>query len=172
MTSSEGERRLRAGTVGRAHGLDGSFHVGGITASVFALLAVDSEVQVAGATRRIVRLAGHAARPILRLQGCETRGDAEALTGEDIYVPRGDAPELQDDEWWAQDLEGCAVRDGDRPVGTVTSLLALPSCEVLQVRREGGGADLLVPLIRDAVREVDLERGVIDVDLTFLGEEA
>ena len=30
---------------------------------------------------------------------------------------------------------------------------------------------LLVPLVRDAVRDVDLDARVIDVDLAFLGEE-
>ena len=45
------------------------------------------------------------------------------------------APELGPDEWWAEDLEGCAVHDGDREVGTVRRLLALPSCEVLEVER-------------------------------------
>ena len=43
-------------------------------------------------------------------------------------------------------------------VGTVRRMLALPSCEVLEVAREGGGGDLLVPLITDAVRAVDIER--------------
>jgi ribosomal 30S subunit maturation factor RimM len=41
---------------------------------------------------------------------------------------------------------------------------------VLEVERPGGEPDLLVPLIRDAVRAVDTDRGEIDVDLTFLGE--
>jgi ribosomal 30S subunit maturation factor RimM len=63
------------------------------------------------------------------------------------------------------------VYDGTREVGTVRRLLALPSCEVLEVAREGGAADLLVPLIRDAVRRVDIEDGKIDIDLAFLGED-
>jgi 16S rRNA processing protein RimM len=61
------------------------------------------------------------------------------------------------------------VRDGDREVGVVARLLALPSCEVLEVSRPAA-PDLLVPLVTDAVRDVDVERGVIDVDLRFLGE--
>jgi 16S rRNA processing protein RimM len=164
--------RLRAGIVGRAHGLDGSFHVAEVTAEVFAAVELGSEVEVAGSARQVARLAGHAARPILRLEGAATRDDAELLRGEGIWVSREVAPELEEDEWWAQDLEGCAVHDGARAVGTVARLLALPSCEVLEVRwdSEPDRQPLLVPLVRDAVRGVDLEARAIDVDLAFLGE--
>jgi 16S rRNA processing protein RimM len=34
-----------------------------------------------------------------------------------------------------------------------------------------GGRELLVPLVRDAVRDVDVAGRRIDVDLAFLGEE-
>jgi 16S rRNA processing protein RimM len=165
---SDGHRWLRAGVVARPHGLDGSFHVG---APVAGLLAVGVEVEVGGVTRRIVRLAGYDRRPILRLAGCEQRDDAEALRGQPILFERAAAPELGPDEWWASDLEGCTVRDDTRDVGIVTRLLELPSCEVLEVARSAGGAALLVPLISDAVRDVDLQRRVIDIDLSFLGED-
>ena len=49
-------------------------------------------------------------------------------------------------------------------------LLALPSCECLEVERAGGGPDLLVPLVRDAIRSVDVGAARIDVDSAFLGE--
>ena len=61
--------------------------------------------------------------------------------------------------------------DGAAAVGRVVRMVALPSCEVLEVAREGA-ADLLVPLVRDAVRSVDVAAGVVDVDLAFLGEPA
>ena len=165
-------RGLRAGTVGRAHGLDGSFHIGAAVESVIGLLEVGSELLVDGRPRRIVRLAGHAGRPIVRLEGSENREDAEALRGRELQLPRDAAPPLEEDEWWAEDLEGCSVRDGARLVGVVTALLELPSCEVLEVRREGAeeAPPLLVPLIQDAVRAVDLGGRVIEIDLAFLGE--
>lgn len=153
--------------MGRPHGLDGSFHVGD---AVPGLLADGIDVQVAGVRRRIERLAGHERRLIVRLSGSDGREAADRLRGQEILVERAAAPELGDDEWWAEDLEGCAVRDGSRPVGIVARLLALPSCEVLEVTRDDGGPDLLVPLVRDAVRDVDLQERVIDVDLRFLGE--
>ncbi len=164
---SEDERWLRAGVVGRPHGLDGSFHVAD---PVAGLLGEQAVVRVAGAERRIERLAGFAARPIVRLDGDADRAAAQALRGQPLMVARDRAPELEPDEWWATDLEGCKVSDGGREVGVVKRLLALPSCEVLEVQRAAGGADLMVPLVRDAVRDVDLEHRVIDVDLRFLGE--
>ena len=42
-------------------------------------------------------------------------------------------------------------------------MLALPSCEVLEVERDG--AELLVPLVRDAIRAVDVAARRVDVDL-------
>ncbi len=55
-------------------------------------------------------------------------------------------------------------------IGTVVGLTALPSVDVLEVVRSEGD-DLLVPLVGDAVRTVDVERKEIDIDLRFLGED-
>lgn len=159
--------RVEAGRVGRAHGLDGSFYV---TEPLSAALAVGSAVVVADRERRVQRRAGTDAKPIVRVSGCATREAAEALRGEPLWVARDAVPALEEDEWWADDLEGCRVVDGDRAVGTVARMFPLPSCEVLEVAREGGGEPLLVPLVRDAVRAVDVEAKRIDVDLAFLGE--
>ena len=84
-------------------------------------------------------------------------------------MDRAEAPVLGEDEWYAEDLEGCLVADGDRSLGRVRRLLALPSCDVLEVER-GDAPDLLVPLVRDAVRSVDVAARRIDVDSAFLGE--
>jgi len=159
---------LHAGRIGRPHGLDGSVHV---TRPQPALLAAGRRLLVGETEDEIVRRAGTDARPIVRLASCTTRTDAEALRGVDLLVPRAEAPALEEDEWWPEQLEGCTVHDDEREIGVVRRLLALPSCEVLEVARPpGAGDDLLVPLIRDAVRSVDIAAKRIDVDLEFLGE--
>jgi 16S rRNA processing protein RimM len=109
----------------------------------------------------VTRLAGTAAKPILGLRGVTTREQAEALRGQSIAIPRDVIP-LEADEYWADDLVGLRVVDGDREVGVVARVRALPSCDVLEV------GDLLIPLISDAVRDVDLDAGVVDVSLEFL----
>jgi 16S rRNA processing protein RimM len=159
---------LAAGRVGRPHGLDGSFHV---TRPRGPLLALGTAVRIGDGEAEIVRRAGTDERPILRLAGHDGREAAEALRGQDLLVHRGEAPPLGEDEWYAEDLEGCRVVDGSVEVGRVLRMVALPSCEALEVQRPEA-ADLLVPLVRDAVRSVDVAAGVVDVDLSFLGEAA
>jgi 16S rRNA processing protein RimM len=157
---------LAAGRVGRAHGLDGSFYV---TGALPRLLNTGATLTVAGRATEIVRRAGLDARPIVRCKGIDTRGAAEALRGETLMVDHAAAPPLPPDEWWAHELEGLLVLDGERRVGTVRRLLELPSCEVLEVAREQGG-ELLVPMVGDAIRAVDVAAGRIEIDLAFLGE--
>ena len=76
---------------------------------------------------------------------------------------------LSEDEFWASDVEGCAVVSGDVEVGVVLRMNVLPSVEVLEVDRIDGSV-LLVPLVRDCIRSIDLEARRIDIDLGFLGE--
>lgn len=159
-------RWLRAGRVGRPHGLDGSFHVNQPTPQ---LLDVGAQVQVGAEFRRITRRAGEDRRPIIALEGCHDRDAAQSLRGAELLVARAEAPELEDDEWWADELEGCSVRDGEHLVGTVKRLLAMPSVDILEVELRAGGENLLVPLVSDAVLSVDVEKQEIQVDLGFLG---
>jgi 16S rRNA processing protein RimM len=158
--------------------LDGSFYV---TGSRPRLLTLGTAVSVDGTATEIVRRAGTDERPIVRVRGIEGREAAERVRGVELRVDRSDAPSLGEGEWWAGDLEGCEVVDGERVVGVVSRLLELPSCEALEVRL---GADaesapvpsgrvpgeILIPLVRDAIREVDVANSRIDVDMSFVEE--
>jgi 16S rRNA processing protein RimM len=164
--SASAPASLEAGRVGRPHGLGGSFYVTGARPR---LLALGTMVTLAGRALEIVRRAGVEQHPIVGLRGLDDRAAVEALRGLPLSVPLAEAPALQDGEWWGHELEGCAVLDGARSVGTVSTLLELPSCEVLEVRRTDGG-QLLVPMVKDAVRDVDVAARRIEIDLDFLGE--
>jgi 16S rRNA processing protein RimM len=144
-----------AGRVGRPHGLDGSFHV-----TRAGALALGDTVTVDGRAYEIERLAGTSERPIVRLSGCSSRDDAEALKGSELLV----AGVLEPGEYWARDLVGCRVVDGSREIGVVARMVALPSCEALEV------GDLLIPMVSDAIRSIDVEGRRIDVEMEFVGE--
>ena len=111
---------------------------------------------------------GTAQHPIVVLVGVGDRSAAEALRGEAIAVPRAVLGNLAEGEFLVDDLLGCEVVDGERPVGRVSDVLLLPSADTLEVERPGADP-LLVPLIGDAVRNVDTSAGKVDVDTSFLG---
>jgi 16S rRNA processing protein RimM len=157
------ERFLEAGRVGRAHGRDGSFHV---IAPRPRLLVLGTPTDAG----EIVRRAGTDEKPVVRLRGYDSREAVERLHGTVLRVAITDAPALDEGEYWAHQLEGLAVTDGERAIGTVREMRELPSVEVLEVVREDGG-ELLVPMVGDAIRAIDLQAGRIDVDLRFLGAD-
>jgi 16S rRNA processing protein RimM len=150
---------IEAGRVGRPHGLDGSFHV---TRPLPELLVAGAPLVVADHPRVIERRAGTDEAPIVRLEGFATREEIEALRGAPLFVDEADAPPLEEGEFWAHELAGCRVVDGAVEVGVVERMVALPSCEALEV------GDRLIPLVRDAVRSIDRDARVIDVDLRFV----
>ena len=152
---------LSAGRVGRPHGLDGHFHVNEPRAQ---LLEVGRSVVVGDREAAITSVKGTDERPVVRLDVATDRTAAEALRGASLDVPDAEAPPLGEDEYWAEQLEGAEVVDGDRGLGTVVRLLGLPSCEALEL-----DTGLLVPMVRDAIRSIDVDAKRIEVDAGFLG---
>ena len=144
--------------MGRPHGRDGSFYV----EEPGHRLAEGDEVRVGEELRTVERRAGTDERPLVRLSGVAEREAAAALRGEDLVVAGKPEGPLGADEWLAEDLVGLRVA-GAEPVRRV---LDAPSCSLLEL--EDG---TLVPLVPDAVKEVDLDAGVIHADLRFLGVE-
>ncbi|MDQ3644255.1 MAG: ribosome maturation factor RimM [Actinomycetota bacterium] len=150
-------RLITAGRVGRAHGLDGSFKVNQPRCDFSPGLVVT----VAGTQRRVQRSAGTVAHPLVRLEGIADREAAAALGGEVLQIAGRETP-LAEGEFRIADLVGCRVAG----LGAVRRVLPGSSCDVLEL--DDG---VMVPLISDAVREVDVEKHRIEVNRAFLGLE-
>jgi 16S rRNA processing protein RimM len=151
-------RLVTAGRVGRPHGLDGSFYVEAANHELFP----GTVLNLGGVEREVERRAGTEERPLVRLSGITDRDAAAALRGELLLISEDHSP-LEEGEWLAGDLEGCVIPG----FGTVSRVLGAPSCDLLEL--DDG---TLVPLISDAVRSIDVERGRIDINPDFLGEKA
>jgi 16S rRNA processing protein RimM len=141
---------VTAGRVGRAHGLDGSFYVEDVRSPI----TLGRMLYLGDHAYEVVRADGTDDRPLVRLAGLE---DPAAVNGEILLVDE----ELEDDEYLAADLLGCEVPG----LGRVERVVDAPSCSLLEVGDEGH----LIPLIGDAVKRVDLEQKIIEVDRDFLG---
>jgi len=115
--------------------------------------------------RRIVHARPHKGFMLLELEGIEDRDAAEALRGAEIVVPRDQVKPLPDGRWYIFELEGMQVYDQH---GTIVGILE----EVLQgaandvyVVRAADGKEVLVPAVKHLLKEVDVARGRIVVEL-------
>ncbi len=102
---------------------------------------------------------------IVKFQGIDHREDAEKYMKKNIYVTREDAVELKEGEYFIADLIGLTVRtDEGETLGVLTDVIKTGANDVYAVRRENG-KEILIPVIRQCIRQVDIEGGTILVHL-------
>lgn len=100
-----------------------------------------------------------------RISGVETKEQADALRGVELYADRDRLPHLPDDEFYHADLIGLEVRDtGGVLLGRVASVVNYGAGDILEVTGEGRRASLMLPFTRAVVPTVDLAAGRIVAD--------
>jgi len=111
--------------------------------------------------RRIITAEWGGRVPALALEGIGSRDEAAALTGRFLET---EPHRLPDGTYYWHQLEGLKVEDpsGAR-VGVVREVFRAGEAEVYRVELTDGG-ELLVPGVRDVVRRIDLEAGLMVVD--------
>jgi 16S rRNA processing protein RimM len=153
------------GRVGRPHGLDGTVVVRSESddPTRFSRGAV---FFLADGTTRTVRSVRMADRELLvRFEGVEDRTSAEALQGESLMIEPSARRALGPDEYWPDELVGLEVESmatGER-LGRVVGYVEGVGQDRLRILWEGEAVE--VPFVRALVPEVDVEAGVVCIDL-------
>lgn len=94
----------------------------------------------------------------LQFEQIEDRTLADSLRGAEVRVARADAVPLPAGQYFWKDVLGLRVEDGAGQVfGTVKDILATGANDVYVV--EGASGELLVPAIRDVVKDIDPSQG-------------
>lgn len=97
-------------------------------------------------------------------EGILDRTAAEALTGSELLLKRSELPEPEEGQWYWCDLIGLAVHGIDGTyLGHVENLFETGSNDVLVVKR--GEEELLIPVTKSIVCDVDFDEQKISVDL-------
>jgi 16S rRNA processing protein RimM len=126
-------------------------------------LAVGSEVYVEDEdrARRITGAEWGGRVPVLMLEGVADREDAERMAGR--FLERVAEPLPEGEYYWHQ-LEGIVVEDvSGRELGTLSEVLRVGESEVYLVAA-ASGAEILVPALRDVIRELDVTAGRMVID--------
>ena len=105
-------------------------------------------------------------RIILKFAGYDSVEAASVLVGYEFAVREAECVELEEDEFYEWELQGCQVETigGDR-LGVVREVLRTGGgVEVLAVVNEGTKREHLIPLAEEICVEIDVEARLIRVD--------
>ena len=161
---SVADGRVVIGKAGAPHGLRGEVRVIPLTDFPERFESL-REVFIGERVFHVEHVHYHRQFVLLTLAECTSREAAAKLTGELLRVAREDAAPLAEGEFYTFDIIGLAVLDmaGER-LGEVTNVLKTGSNDVYVVKNPDG-SELLVPALKNVVREIDIAGGFLRVDL-------
>jgi 16S rRNA processing protein RimM len=115
-----------------------------------------------GQELRIAEGRRHGKSVVARLEGIDDRNAAAALAQPDVWIERGELPELGEGEHYRADLIGLEVVNLDGvPLGRVDRFLDMPANAVMVVV---GEREHWLPVGKGQLLRVDRGRGLITVD--------
>ncbi|WP_113911092.1 ribosome maturation factor RimM [Roseovarius dicentrarchi] len=154
------------GAIAGSFGVRGEVRLKSFAASPEDIAAYGPLTTQDGARRFDVILTGQTKNGFTaRLTGIDTKEDADALRGVQLFVPRAVLPGLPDDEYYHADLVGLQVVDtGGAALGVVRAVLNHGAADLLEVSVPGTAETVLLPFTRAAVPTVDLRAGRIVAD--------
>ena len=102
---------------------------------------------------------------ILKFDGIDNINDIEKYKGRDLWIPREEAQELDEDEYYIADLLGMKVllEDGSE-FGTLKNVMETGANDVYIVDSVEHG-EVLLPAIKEWILDVDIETNTMTVHL-------
>ena len=102
---------------------------------------------------------------ILKFKGIDNINDIERYKRCPLLVERKDAVALEEDEYFIADMIGIqVVTEDDEPFGTLKDVMETGANDVYVISMTDG-EKVLIPAIRDCIRDVDVEQGQMCVHL-------
>lgn len=101
---------------------------------------------------------------LLKLEGIDDINEAEKYRNKILTVPREELGELPEGTYYICDLLGCSViTTAERNLGKITDIIKTGSNDVYVVE-EPGKKQVLIPVIDEVVKSVDIEKKIIIIE--------
>nr|WP_295283974.1 ribosome maturation factor RimM [uncultured Blautia sp.] len=162
------EDLLKVGVITTTHGVRGEVKVYPTTDEPERFLDLDYVLLDTG--RELRRLDIKNVRffknlAILKFDGIDNINDIEKYKGRDLWIPREEAQELDEDEYYIADLLGMKVllEDGSE-FGTLRDVMETGANDVYIVDSVKHG-EVLLPAIKECILDVDIEANTMTVHL-------
>ena len=102
---------------------------------------------------------------ILKFKGIDNINDIEKYKGKELFVSRENAVKLEENEYYVADLIGSTViSDEADELGHLTEVIKTGANDVYVVTTDDG-KEILLPVIRECILDIDIEKKIIKVHL-------
>ena len=159
---------LQVGVITQTHGIRGEVKVFPTTDDASRFKKLKEVIMDTGRERLDMEIEGvkfFKQYAIVKFKGLDSINDVEKYKGAKLYVTRDKAVTLKKDEYFVADLIGMRVITEDGAAfGTLKDVMATGANDVYVVEREDA-SEVLMPAIRECVKKIDMEQGVITVHI-------
>ena len=162
------EDLLKVGVITTTHGVRGEVKVYPTTAEPERFLELDYVLLDTGRELRKLEIKNvkfFKNLVILKFKGVDNINDIEKYKGRDLWIPRKEGQELEEDEYYIADLLGMSVvlEDGQE-FGTLKDVMETGANDVYIIDSAEHG-EVLLPAIKECILDVDLEKNVMTIHL-------
>ena len=163
------EQYFEIGKITGTHGIRGTMRVFPTTedpSRFERLKEIIVEIRGKQETFHIQKVAFHKQFVLLTVKEITDINVAELYKNGRILFPDAMAIPLGEDEYYNRDLYGLkVVTEEGEELGEITEIFPTGSNDVYVVKKDGKGKELLLPAIKDCIKNVDLENSVMTVKL-------
>lgn len=162
------EDMLQVGVITQTHGIRGEVKVFPTTDDAQRFKKLKKVILDNGKERRELEITSvkfFKNLVILKFKGIDDINDVEKYKKAPLFVTREDAVPLEENEYFIADLIGLKViSDEGEILGTLDDVLQTGANDVYVVKNDKG-EEILVPAIKDCVKNVDIEGGEVTLHL-------
>ena len=160
---------LTIGRVLRPRGIKGVVKIEAYSDNTSRLLHLKT-LTVGGVKREIESLSAEGAFLYAKFAGIDTPEDAESLRGKEVRALRAELPPPPEGRYYIADLLGADVYAGGDRLGELVDVLQYGSADGYVVKTADGRMSF--PALKEVVRDIDAENGVITLDGIMLQRTA
>lgn len=160
------EKRICIGKIVAAHGIRGEVKVQPRMTQAESMSKLGELENLDASKRFSIKVTGKISTNIrVKIKGVDTRNDAEALIGTELYVSRDKLPELEEEEYYLQDLIGLKVclKTSDNVIGKVAQFCNYGAGDIIELKLDGQKETEMLPFTKQYVPEINISEGYIIV---------
>lgn len=103
-------------------------------------------------------------RPVVKIEGYDSKEAAAALTNREVFIPGELAVELPEGSFYHFDLVGCTIKSADgTEIGVLEEILFYPANDVYRIKMTNSG-EFLLPVVDKFIKGVDIEKKEIIIE--------